>query len=96
MKIAYFYWMKSDDRVRTVAPEHAAYWRDLEMPGYEGGPFADKSGGLITFDADSVEAAQSVIAADPFVAGGAAGKLGGEAVDARIGLGRANPHWLWR
>ena len=25
-----------------VAPEHAAYWRDLEMPGYGGGPFADK------------------------------------------------------
>jgi hypothetical protein len=37
------------------------------MPGYEGGPFADKSGGLITFEADSVEAAQRIIAADPFV-----------------------------
>jgi hypothetical protein len=37
MKIAYFYWMKDDDRVRTVAAEHAAYWRDLEMPGYEAG-----------------------------------------------------------
>ena len=67
MKIAYFYWMKDDDRVRTVAPEHAAYWRGLAMPGYHGGPFADRSGGLITFEADSVEAAQSVIAADPFV-----------------------------
>jgi uncharacterized protein YciI len=67
MKIAYFYWMKDDDRVRTVAPDHAAYWRDLAMPGYEGGPFADKSGGLITFEAVSVEAAQGVIAADPFV-----------------------------
>jgi hypothetical protein len=67
MKIAYIYWMKDDDRVRTVAQDHAAYWRDRAMPGYEGGPFADRSGGLITFEADSVEAAESVIAADPFV-----------------------------
>jgi uncharacterized protein YciI len=36
-------------------------------PGYEGGPFADRSGGLITFRVDSVEATQSVIGADPFV-----------------------------
>jgi hypothetical protein len=67
MKIAYVYWMKDDDRVRTIVAEYAVYWRGLEMPGYEGGPFADRSGGPIKFQADSVEAAQSVIAADPFV-----------------------------
>ncbi len=68
MRIAYSYWMKDDpDRVRTVAPEHAAYWRDLSPPGYVGGPFADRSGGLITFETDSLEAAERVIAADPFV-----------------------------
>jgi uncharacterized protein YciI len=32
-----------------------------------GGPFADRSGGLITFDADSLEQAAGIIAADPFV-----------------------------
>jgi hypothetical protein len=26
------------DRVRAVAPLHAAYWHDLELPGYLGGP----------------------------------------------------------
>jgi uncharacterized protein YciI len=68
MRIAYFYWMKDDpDRIRMVAPEHAAYWRDLGLPGYLGGPFADRSGGLISFEAESVETAQRVIAADPFV-----------------------------
>ncbi len=68
MRIAYLYWMKDDpDRVKTVAPEHAVYWRDLGLPGYLGGPFADRSGGLIMFEADSLEAAESVIAADPFV-----------------------------
>ena len=68
MRIAYFYWMKDDpDRVRTVAPEHAAYWRGLGLLGYLGGPFADSSGGLIIFEAESVETAESIIAADPFV-----------------------------
>ena len=68
MRIAYFYWMKDDpDRVRAVAPEHAAYWRDLGLPGYLGGPLADRSGGLITFEADSLESAERLVAADPFV-----------------------------
>jgi uncharacterized protein YciI len=68
MRIAYFYWMKDDpDRVRTVAPQHAAYWRDLALPGYLGGPFADRSGGLITFEADSLQSAERLVAADPFV-----------------------------
>jgi uncharacterized protein len=68
MKIAYSYWMKGDaDRLRRVALEHAAYWRELGLPGYMGGPFADRSGGLITFDADSFAQAEGIIAADPFV-----------------------------
>jgi uncharacterized protein len=68
LRITYLYWMKDDpDRVRTVAPEHAAYWRNLGLPGYVGGPFADRSGGLITFDADSLEQAAGIIAGDPFV-----------------------------
>ena len=68
MKVIHFYAMKPDsDRVRRVAPQHAAYWHGLRLPGYEGGPFADRSGGLITFEADSVNDAKRVIAADPFV-----------------------------
>jgi uncharacterized protein len=68
MRIAYLYWMKDDaDRVSMVVPEHAAHWRDLAPPGYLGGPFADRSGGLITFEADSLQAAERIIAADPFV-----------------------------
>jgi hypothetical protein len=68
MRIAYFYWMKDDPvRIRTMAAQHVGYWRDLGLPGYLGGPFADRSGGLITFEAGSVEAAERIIAADPFV-----------------------------
>lgn len=68
MKVIHFYAMKPDpDRVRSIAPQHAAYWHELRLPGYEGGPFADRSGGLITFEAGSIEQADRIVAADPFV-----------------------------
>jgi uncharacterized protein YciI len=68
VKVIHFYAMKPDsDRVRTVAPRHAAYWHGLRLPGYEGGPFADRSGGLITFEVESIEEAARIIASDPFV-----------------------------
>jgi len=67
MKIVYFYSMKHEpDAIRAVAPAHAAYWRDLGLREYVGGPFADRSGGLITFAAGSTEEAERLIAADPF------------------------------
>ncbi len=68
MRIVHFYSMRPEPaRIRTIAPEHAAYWRGLGLPGYLGGPFADRSGGLITFEADSVHEAELVVAGDPFV-----------------------------
>jgi uncharacterized protein YciI len=71
MRIAYFYLMKHDpNRVRAVAPDHAAYWHDLDPPGYLGGPMGDRSGGLITFEARSVEEAEQLVAGDPFVRAG--------------------------
>ncbi len=49
-RFLFFHLMKDEpDRVRSVAPQHAAYWHDLELPGYIGGPFADRSGGSISF-----------------------------------------------
>jgi len=68
MRVLYVYWMKDDpDRVGAIAPEHAAYWRDLGLPEYLGGPFADRSRGSITFEAHSLGQAEGFIAADPFV-----------------------------
>jgi uncharacterized protein YciI len=68
MRIVYFYLMKDDpDRVRAIAPDHATYWRDLDPPGYVGGPTADRRAGLITFEAGSVEEAESLVDNDPFV-----------------------------
>jgi hypothetical protein len=53
----------------VAAPDraaHAAYWRRLAVPGYLGGPFADRSGGLITFEVDSRERAEQLVSDDPF------------------------------
>ena len=68
MRFVHVYTMKPEpDRVRTVAPRHAAYWDGLELREYLGGPFDDRSGGLISFETDSREDAEAFIAADPFV-----------------------------
>ncbi len=60
------YFMKNDPGVAQVAPEHVRYWHELHLPGYMGGPFADRSGGSITFEAGSEAEAQQLAAADPF------------------------------
>jgi uncharacterized protein YciI len=67
MRFSYIYFMKDDpERVRAVAAEHASYWQKLALRGYDGGPFADRSGGLITFEHDSEPEAQRLAADDPF------------------------------
>jgi uncharacterized protein YciI len=68
MRFLYFYLMRdAPDRVRATAPKHASYWRELQLGGYLGGPFADRSGGLITFEANSGAAAEALVANDPFL-----------------------------
>ena len=68
MRVPYSYMMREEpDRVRAAITQHAAYWRGLDARGYMGGPFADRSGGLITFEVNSNEEADRLIAADPFV-----------------------------
>jgi uncharacterized protein YciI len=37
------------------------------LPGYLGGPFSDRSGGLITFESESIEKAEQLVAGDPFL-----------------------------
>jgi hypothetical protein len=49
MRFLYFYLMKDEpDAVRAAAAEHATYWHELRLSRYLGGPFADRSGGLMT------------------------------------------------
>jgi hypothetical protein len=68
MRFLYFYLMSNAPApVQAVAPEHADYWRELDLPNYLGGPFADGSGGLITFETGSAAEAERLVANDPFV-----------------------------
>jgi uncharacterized protein YciI len=68
VRFLYFYVMKDQqDRIRVFAPDHAAYWRGLCLDRYLGGPFVDRSGGLIIFDGNSREDAERLVARDPFL-----------------------------
>jgi len=64
----YFYLMrKTPDAIRQLVPAHVQYWQRRDVPDYTGGPFADRTGGLITFSAASLDDAQHIIMDDPFV-----------------------------
>ena len=67
-RFLYFYLMrKTPDTIRQLVPAHVQYWRSRDVPDYMGGPFADRTGGLITFSAVSLDDAQHIIMDDPFV-----------------------------
>jgi uncharacterized protein YciI len=55
------------DQVRLAVPNHVSHWRELHLTGYLGGPFEDRTGGLITFEADDAGQAESAVETDPFV-----------------------------
>jgi uncharacterized protein YciI len=42
----------------------------LDLSGYLGGPFEDRTGGLMSFDARARKAAEGLVADDPFQQGG--------------------------
>jgi uncharacterized protein YciI len=65
---AYFYFnLDAPDRVGPVVPAHVQFWHTADLPDYQGGPFADHTGGLITFVAPSLQAAHALVVQDPFV-----------------------------
>jgi uncharacterized protein YciI len=67
----FFYTMTDDgERIRAAVPAHVEYWRETPVEDYLGGPFADRTGGLITFSAPDAAEAAALIDADPFVAAG--------------------------
>ena len=66
-KFAYFYFMKNvPDKIGKVVPLHVAYWKSQNLDNYSGGPFADRTGGLILFEAPDIEKAIELTDNDPF------------------------------
>ena len=73
-RFAYFYFMSGDpDRIRATVPRHVAHWSGLELDDYLGGPFEDRTGGLITFSARDATEARRAVETDPFVLEGLIG-----------------------
>ena len=68
-RFVYFYLMKGEsEKIGPVVPAHIEYWIGSGLPGYTGGPFADRSGGLVMFEAPTLEEATEIAGRDPFVA----------------------------
>ena len=58
---------RSPDKIQQLVPSHVEYWKNSKVEGYSGGPFGDRSGGLITFKAENIEKAEKIADKDPFV-----------------------------
>jgi len=69
-RFVYFYLNTNEpEKIRQVVPAHVLYWKNASLDGYQGGPFADRTGGLITFIAVNFEEATAIVQQDPFVSG---------------------------
>ena len=67
-RFVFFYFMKKEpEKIKAAVPSHIEYWYKLKLNNYLGGPFADRSGGMITFEAGSIEEATKITDNDPFV-----------------------------
>jgi uncharacterized protein YciI len=67
-RFVYFYFNKQEpEKVRGIVPAHVQYWKSANLPGYSGGPFADRTGGMISFLAPDDRTAEKITNEDPFV-----------------------------
>ncbi|HSL23771.1 MAG TPA: YciI family protein [Vicinamibacterales bacterium] len=70
-RFVYFYLMRPfPKQVQLVAPAHVEHWKAAHVEEYRGGPFADRSGGLIEFVTQDVQKATDIVRNDPFVSAG--------------------------
>lgn len=71
MKIFVFKYMMVDnpEKIKAKVPLHIEYWKNQNFEYYKGGPFVDRSGGLITFSATTIDEAKRIVSKDPFMAG---------------------------
>lgn len=67
-RFVYFYFnRRTPEQIREVVPAHVRYWQTARVADYQGGPFADRTGGLISFAAQDLQQATAIILQDPFV-----------------------------
>lgn len=67
-RFVYFYFNRNEpEKIRQVVPAHVEYWQSANLEGYMGGPFGDRTGGLISFVAPSLQKATNIVLQDPFI-----------------------------
>jgi uncharacterized protein YciI len=67
-RFVYFYFNRHiPERIIEVIPAHVRYWQTAHLADYQGGPFADRTGGLIVFAAQGLQQAIDIIRQDPFM-----------------------------
>lgn len=67
-RFIYFYFNRNEpEKIRQVVPAHVEYWHTANPEGYMGGPFGDRTGGLISFLAASLQEANDIVLQDPFI-----------------------------
>jgi uncharacterized protein YciI len=67
-RFVYFYFNRdAPDRLRPAVPAHVRYWQSAGLGEYAGGPFGDRSGGLIAFAVPDLQEAMRLVEQDPFV-----------------------------
>ena len=65
-------YLQDAEKVGAIRPSHRAYLTSLIEQGklVASGPFADASGALIIYEADTLEGAEAILKNDPFHAAG--------------------------
>ena len=67
-RFVYFYFNRNEpEKIRQVVQAHVGYWKSANLKEYRGGPFSDRTGGLITFAASSIEEGTEIVLQDPFI-----------------------------
>jgi uncharacterized protein YciI len=67
-RFMYFYFNRNEpEKIRQMVPAHVRYWKTANIKEYMGGPFSDRTGGLISFSVSSFEKATEIIQQDPFI-----------------------------
>jgi uncharacterized protein YciI len=67
-RFIFFYFNRNEpEKIRRVVPVHVQYWKNANLTEYRGGPFRDRTGGLISFAAQSLQEARDFALQDPFI-----------------------------
>jgi uncharacterized protein YciI len=67
-RFVYFYFNRhAPEQVKAVVPAHVRYWQTARLADYQGGPFGDRSGGLISFAAPDLQQPTDIVLRDPFI-----------------------------